>query len=118
MVDPKITWFTGPCHLIACRNENQHGHLACPECESVGFRNPNCVSCANAWGGDGPDPNTDATVPVTERRRLFRSVTCPRCGARREDFCRNRNGISIYEHSARQLKAITERRWVGVRDDG
>lgn len=113
MADPIVTWFVGPCHLLACRHSGQHGHLSCPECRTVGFRNGRCTACRRAWGACPPDANVLPVTPVGEMRELWRQVDCPTCHVVAGQQCRTSSGAARWEHSRRSKLAIVAYRWVG-----
>lgn len=105
MTDPDVSWYYGPCPLITCQASVSHGHLSCPNCGAVQFRNPACPVCCQAWNGI-PDKDEPRIVPVNDIREVHRSVTCPRCGSGPHELCVGVYGRTVYEHRARVTAAI------------
>lgn len=118
MTEDFISWHDGPCGLVACHNENQHGHLRCPACGSITFRNTGCEVCVAAWGGNIPDANVPFTLAVSDLTARHRAVPCPICDAPVGQLCRNKRGKAIREHGYRKMLATLVRNDFGWVDRG
>lgn len=117
-LENQVTWYTGPCDLVVCRADISHGHLTCPDCGSVTFRNAQCPTCVSAWGGRLPDVNQVPMQSADDIRLAFRSVTCPKCLAAPGEKCRDYRGGSQIEHRKRVSAVVMLRNDFGWGSNG